>query len=250
MEAHKFQLVSGLYLNDTVGVAFGRVLTPVAPFLLLAGNIADPTTPLFLRFLQWASQRWERIWLVMGELECRAELECRKAAAQLYNVCLLTCSVDFGVPGMFIAGSSGTLPHEVQWLAQNATRKTLILSHVAPPQQHTALQWAHGDSNCTWGVSNVCPWKRPVIFSERQQATAKELYDTSFYFMVRVPPGTYMFTRGSDPFPSARFAPIESRPHTVCYFCGHSGHVKTACPIVQCSRCGHFGHMERSCLVK
>lgn len=240
MATYEFQLASQLFLSGTGGVH--RVLVPVTPFLLLAGNIAHPRSPVFVRFLAWASQRWERVWFVAGALESGHEADCAAAAQRFHNVRFLDRTVDPAVPGLTVVGAG---PADDEWLLQHATPDAIVVSPHAPRQAHGALKWAHGVASAHAPQRCVCNDYRAV----------RAMLDTSYYFVVDVPPATYTFTTGRDPFPVVRHTKVRAvgggppveLPHLVCFFCGHRGHSKHACPVIQCKRCHRFGHGERAC---
>jgi hypothetical protein len=64
----RIQFASDLYLESR-SIAFEEILEPVAPILLLVGNIASLNSTEILLFFKWASKRWNRIFWLPGALE-------------------------------------------------------------------------------------------------------------------------------------------------------------------------------------
>lgn len=68
----RFQYVSGLRLERTGPVAFGALLRPVAPVLVLAGDIGRPDRPGYAELLRWAARLWDHIVIIKGKSETMA----------------------------------------------------------------------------------------------------------------------------------------------------------------------------------
>lgn len=64
------QYASDLHINDwPKGTPFESFLTPVAPILILAGDICSALDPLYAHFLAWASRNWYKVILITGNHE-------------------------------------------------------------------------------------------------------------------------------------------------------------------------------------
>ncbi len=62
----KFQLLSDLHLENQSSLP---LVTPTAPYLVLAGNIGNPTSPTYYKFLTSVSSKFETVFLVLGLTE-------------------------------------------------------------------------------------------------------------------------------------------------------------------------------------
>ena len=65
----RIQYVSDLHLEFYDKLAFPSILTPAARYLALAGDICQPSHPLFMPFLEYTSRNWERVFYVAGNHE-------------------------------------------------------------------------------------------------------------------------------------------------------------------------------------
>lgn len=248
-----FQVVSHLDIcNDkTSDEDFSAMVMPMAPYLLLPGNIGNPWLTCYSKFLEWTSTHWERVWFVPGAVEYSStgdggstvfptteevDLQCRTLAAQHHNVRCLQCSTDRAFPGLVLVGAS-CWPKCAQdthaaYLQRAAKADSLVITHA--PLDTLALPclcWVNGSTN-----------PRSLLLSS---------YDPTFYLDVMLPPGTVSFTHGTDAFPSFARAHVtnvdDKDVGIVCFYCGHRNHTKFVCPLIQCNSCASFGHSERVC---
>jgi predicted phosphodiesterase len=65
----RIQYISDLHLEFYKSVVFDGFLRPVAPYLVLAGDIGQPGHPVFEAFLAYVSQGWEHVFYVAGNHE-------------------------------------------------------------------------------------------------------------------------------------------------------------------------------------
>jgi len=70
----EIQYISDLHLefhdtNNTGAIRPEMFVTPVAPYLVLAGDIGIPTLRSYGAFLHWCSQNWKQVYLVAGNHE-------------------------------------------------------------------------------------------------------------------------------------------------------------------------------------
>ena len=116
----EFQYASDLHLDDYPDGQYSRVLTPVAPVLLLPGDLCSVWTPLYASFLRWCSQHWQLVVLLAGNHEyfCPAgvvrtmdetDAEARRIAASLGNVVFLQGGESLQIPGTRIRVVGATL---------------------------------------------------------------------------------------------------------------------------------------------
>jgi hypothetical protein len=65
----RIQYASDLHLEMSGPVAFGALLRPVAPVLVLAGDVGRPDRPGYLEMLRWAARSWDHVVVVAGNHE-------------------------------------------------------------------------------------------------------------------------------------------------------------------------------------
>jgi hypothetical protein len=66
----QIQYASDLHITDwPKGTAFETFITPVAPILVLAGDICSAWDPLYKNFLVWCSRHWHLVILITGNHE-------------------------------------------------------------------------------------------------------------------------------------------------------------------------------------
>lgn len=63
------QYASDLHLEFVNKIAYQQILTPVAPYLALAGDVGRPDKRLYRDFLQYCSQNWDDVFVVAGNHE-------------------------------------------------------------------------------------------------------------------------------------------------------------------------------------
>ena len=67
--ALRIQYASDLHLEFGDQTSFGYMLTPVAPYLALAGDIGRPDQQSYTQFLEYCSTNWQRTFVVAGNHE-------------------------------------------------------------------------------------------------------------------------------------------------------------------------------------
>jgi len=65
----EFQYASDLHIDHFPGTNYSTMLTPVAPILLIAGDICSAWKPRYTSFLRWCSQRWRLVLVLAGNHE-------------------------------------------------------------------------------------------------------------------------------------------------------------------------------------
>lgn len=117
----RVQYASDLHITDwTKGTAFETFITPVAPLLVIAGDICSAWEPLYTHFLAWCSRNWYKVILITGNHEyhvpetLHATMEQTDARvqsiAQLFpNVVFLQSGQSYVVPGTRIRFVGATL---------------------------------------------------------------------------------------------------------------------------------------------
>jgi hypothetical protein len=151
------QYASDLHVDDfPKGTPFASFLTPVAPILVLAGDIANVWDPIFSNFIAWCSNNWYLVLFIAGNHEYydksgarhsmeQAEVELRAVAARFPNVVYLQNGASYVIPGTHIRFVGATLWSDVDpaiW-AQIAGRKgdfrhIYVQSGLHVRQQHPA----------------------------------------------------------------------------------------------------------------
>lgn len=70
----RIQYASDLHINDwPKGTPFESFITPVAPILVLAGDICSAWDPLYTHFLAWCSRNWYLVIVIAGNHEYYCE---------------------------------------------------------------------------------------------------------------------------------------------------------------------------------
>lgn len=265
MTEYVIQIVSGLRVTSASTKSYGHMVTPMAPFLFIAGDLGDPFHVSYMHFLSWSSCNWERIVFVAGAEEYASgppdapgdvDIQCRLLASRFHNVRFLQGQVDGSIPGLQLVGASLTgSPDQTRFLERHMHDDCVLLTYgcacdAAWPLDHTGcLRWVCG-SPCT-----VCAAAGLV---HNVYGPPTRPYDSSFYITLTIKSSTFYFVSGCDDFPpvtKAVVAPVDARAprrrfvegDNVCYYCGHAGHAKNHCPLIQCALCGAFGHSDRSC---
>jgi len=114
------QYASDLHLDDRPGTSYSQTLTPVAPVLLLAGDLCSVWLPEYAAFLHWCSTRWRLVVVVAGNHEyfCppglvktmdETDAEAGRIAASLGNVVFLQSGDSVLIPGTSIRVVGATL---------------------------------------------------------------------------------------------------------------------------------------------
>jgi len=65
----QIQYASDLHIDSGLHAPFASVLTPVAPLLVIAGDVCSAWDPLYASFLDWCSKHWSAVILVAGNHE-------------------------------------------------------------------------------------------------------------------------------------------------------------------------------------
>jgi len=281
MNTYIFQVISGLRVTDkTCGFSgndtdYQSMITPMASYLLLAGDTGDPTHPHFQRFLCWCSANWERVWFVAGQMEAGMDSACRFVASKLHNVRFMQRQVEWGIPGLHIVGASCWPPEQAEahaaFLADNSGPDALLLSYAQPPppsgtKPMQCMHWVYGRPQPLQpDLENDVLLDEPAGDNGQADCHPKSvinlyrapgrMYDHTFYITATVNPATFYFQQGTDAFPSSVIPTVvrtvEARmPQTsdnMCFYCGHRNHSKLRCPLIQCNACLQFGHNERVC---
>ena len=114
------QYASDLHINDFPGVPFSTLVTPVAPILILAGDICSAWDPLYKTFLTWCSRNWSSVILITGNHEYfvdgpvpktldQTDGHIRTLASSLRNIYFLQAGQSVRIPGTRIRCIGATL---------------------------------------------------------------------------------------------------------------------------------------------
>ena len=105
------QYASDLHINDWPrGTPFESFITPVAPILVIAGDVCSAWDPLYRYFLGWCSRNWHIVIVIAGNHEyyCKTgyertiqetDYEILQIAAKFQNVIFLQNGASFVLPG-------------------------------------------------------------------------------------------------------------------------------------------------------
>lgn len=94
--AHVFQVCSDIHFEEMKReVSFEDILKPCAPFLILAGDIGDPGTGIFVEFLDFCSTRFERVFMVAGNHEYYGSRSMESTDALISSICARFSNVLF-----------------------------------------------------------------------------------------------------------------------------------------------------------
>ncbi len=66
---YKFQIASDLHIDINHPQKFSSILEPSAPYLILAGDIAEAISSDYRNFLKYCDDNWELVFLVAGNHE-------------------------------------------------------------------------------------------------------------------------------------------------------------------------------------
>ena len=100
--SYSIQYTSDLHLDGSV--AFETLLKPVANDLALCGDIGDPFSEIYERFLRWCSRSWSRIFLISGNHEYFNSKGTMKDTEQrIRSLCLNTNIVFLQKEAFFLA---------------------------------------------------------------------------------------------------------------------------------------------------
>lgn len=113
----EFQYASDLHIDHFPTTNYTTLLTPVAPVLLLAGDICSAWKPRYASFLRWCSQRWRLVLVIAGNHEYFCEpdaprtiddtdAEIRRITTMLGNVVFLQNGDSVAVGGVRIVGAT------------------------------------------------------------------------------------------------------------------------------------------------
>lgn len=114
----KIQYSSDLHINDyPKGTPFESFITPIAPILVIAGDICSVWNPLYAHFVSWCSRHWSIVIIVLGNHEYfsdgqtmnQSELEATRICAMFHNVKLLQSGASYVVPGTTLRFVGATL---------------------------------------------------------------------------------------------------------------------------------------------
>ncbi len=117
----RIQYASDLHINDwPKGTPFESFLTPVAPILVLAGDICSAWDPLYTHFLAWCSRNWYLVIFIAGNHEyyCepgqertiqQTEYELTRIAFLFPNTIFLQYGNSYIIPGTKIRFVGSTL---------------------------------------------------------------------------------------------------------------------------------------------
>ena len=65
----QIQYASDLHIDNVPSIPFESVLTPVAPLLVIAGDVCSVWDPRYATFLEWCSNHWSAVILIAGNHE-------------------------------------------------------------------------------------------------------------------------------------------------------------------------------------
>ena len=114
------QYASDLHLDNHPGTSYTQTLTPVAPVLLLAGDLCSVWAPEYAAFLRWCSTHWRLVVVITGNHEyfCppglvktmdETDAEAGRLAASLGNVVFLQGGDSVLIPGTSVRVVGATL---------------------------------------------------------------------------------------------------------------------------------------------
>ncbi len=97
----EIQYASDLHLDSDPEAAFSDILTPVAPILVLAGDICPYENPLYAPFLRWCGRNWQHVVVITGNHEyyCHGSPMTRRNVAdidkEIERLCMSLPNVTF-----------------------------------------------------------------------------------------------------------------------------------------------------------
>jgi 3',5'-cyclic AMP phosphodiesterase CpdA len=129
----EFQYASDLHIDHFPTYDFASLLTPVAPVLLLAGDLCSAWKPAYAAFLRWCSPRWRFIVVLAGNHEYFCEegevhtiddtdREIERITSMLGNVAFLQNGDSVLLPGTSVRIVGATLWSAVDPAIHHAIR--------------------------------------------------------------------------------------------------------------------------------
>ena len=165
----RLQYASNLFVTKHYAPVFPHFLKPNAPTLALVGNIGDPHDPRYDHFFQWATNQWDTIVYVPGQLEQSHQTTVYESLKYSSKIHILTNSHPFFLfQNLPIAlwtpyvsqrpkagASSSSLRLEEPTPETNASvayRKLFLFSHKSYYNRvclkHHATMYSHGMNGC------------------------------------------------------------------------------------------------------
>jgi hypothetical protein len=156
-----FQYASDLHIDNwPLGYNFCNFLTPVAPFLVLAGDVCSAHDPRFIAFLTWVSRHWYLVFFVPGNHEYHNndgisidETDERMASIcwKLGNIIFLQNGASFNIPNTNIRVVGATLWSNIdkaRWMDAAEKKSDYKKIYAAPyrlltPAETTKLHHIH-----------------------------------------------------------------------------------------------------------
>ena len=117
----RIQYASDLHINDwPKGTPFESFITPVAPILVLAGDICSAWDPLYTHFMKWCSRNWYLVIFIAGNHEyfcepgqertiLQTEYELIRIGCMFPNTKYLQSGSSYIIPGTTIRFIGSTL---------------------------------------------------------------------------------------------------------------------------------------------
>lgn len=122
----RIQYASDIHIDGwPIGTSFLTFLTPVAPILVLAGDVCSVWHPLYKPFLNWCSRHWAYVFVLAGNHEYHAVSDTEKQTMQqtdatifeicssLGNVIYLQGGASYVIPGTRLRFVGATLWSDV-----------------------------------------------------------------------------------------------------------------------------------------
>lgn len=143
----RLQYASNLFVTKHHAPVFPHFLKPNAPILALVGNIGNPNDQRFDHFFQWATNQWDTIVYVPGQLEQPRQTTVYESLKYSSKIHILTNRHPF-----FLFQHLPIALWTPETNASVAYRKLFLFSHKSYDNRvclkHHATMYSHGMNGC------------------------------------------------------------------------------------------------------
>jgi hypothetical protein len=174
----RIQYVSDLHLECYSKFYLNKLVKPAAPYLALAGDIGNPSCPMWVPFFDYVSKNWERVFYVTGTKEYSATIPFNKQHSIIKttlrpypNVSLL----DATNPSFYFPKENVTMIGSTLWSYKKGDEYTNTLHSLDKARLETYINfWTYQKANIVMLTHHMPSYK---LIGSR----FKENYDNALY---------------------------------------------------------------------